>query len=159
MFALFLFVIGIIIAVVHMQNMKQWHRAFEILLLYQILLNIGVMGICTFLAQSVFAEYTAQGLNWPIDSSFQYELASSNLAFGVLGILAIWYRKGFWLATVLGQCIISFGEMIVHHYFDRSDHSLLNVGVFVWAGDVFVPIALLVLLAGYVYSNHPRIAE
>ncbi len=42
----------------------------------------------------------------------QYEIAMADVAFAVLGFLCYWDRGDFWLATILGNAIFSFGQGI-----------------------------------------------
>ena len=81
-------------------------------------------------------------------SPFQFEVAVANLAFGVLGILCIWQRRGFWTATGIGYATFLLGcayghlrEMILDGNF-----APYNVGPVLWVNDLAVPLAILLLL-------------
>ena len=65
--------------------------------------NVGVRGLVAFVANwfPPFADQIAISYGWPLQSSFQREIASAEGAFGVLGILCNWFTDGFWVATVV----------------------------------------------------------
>ena len=75
-------------------------------------------------------------------------MAVANLAFGVLGILCLWQRRGFWTATGIGYSIFLLGcayghlkEMIM-----QVNFSPYNVGPVLWVNDLAVPFGILTLL-------------
>ncbi len=91
---------------------------------------------------------TAQGIGWQPGSPFQFEIGMANLAFGVLGILCIWQRGGFWTATGIGVAVLFLGcayghvyEMVVHH-----DYAAYNAGAGIFFNDAVIPVIILVLL-------------
>jgi hypothetical protein len=72
----------------------------------------------------------------------------ANLAFGVLGIMCIWQRRGFRTATGIGFAIFLLGCAYVH-YRDMTLHGNLapyNVGPVLWFNDLAVPLAILIVL-------------
>lgn len=88
---------------------------------------------------------------WPTGSPFQYEVAAANLAFGILGVLCIWWRGSFWLATGIGSAVFLFGAAMVHLCDLVLHHNLAanNAGLILWLDDLTLPILLLALLIVY----------
>jgi hypothetical protein len=72
----------------------------------------------------------------------------TNLAFGVLGLLCLKFRDGFWTATILGYGIFLEGAACVHLHeiLNSANWSPNNAGP-IFVADVFFPIFLLCLLA------------
>ena len=83
-------------------------RVAEVLLLYLLVIFVGVGGLMGFLGHTFKARDIALKIGWQ-PSPFQFEVAVANLAFGVLGILCIWQRRGFRTATGIGYAIFLLG--------------------------------------------------
>ncbi len=157
-FFLSIYVMGVLGSLLHIYLLgdqgRTWPRVIEILLLYQIVFSLGVTSLVSFLGLTFLSEYIAKITNWPA-SPFEQQLANVNLAFGVLGIMSIFYREYFWLATILGFAIWILGDGIHHlfHALVKKNLSQGNIGVPLWT-DFIVPIVLLVLL--YLYHQSAR---
>ena len=117
------------------------------LLLYLLVIFVGLGGLLGFLGHTFKAREIALKIGWQ-PSPFQFEVAVANLAFGVLGIMCIWQRRGFRTATGIGYSIFLLGcayghlrEMILHGNF-----APYNVGPVLWVNDLAVPLLILLLL-------------
>lgn len=150
-----MYVLSILGFLVHLMTVEKEKRTkarvLELLLLYQIVFSLGMTSFLAFVGLSLLPEYIAQYMNWPA-CPFQQELANVNLAFAVLGIMSIWYRGDFWLATIWGFSIWILADGI-HHVFELvvvHNHSPGNLGVNLIT-DFVVPIILLIIL--YFYRN------
>lgn len=129
-------------------------RVIELMLLYQLVFNIGLLGILSFFGLTFMPDVAADYVGWS-PCRFQQELANVNLGYGVLGILSIWLRGHFWTAIVIGASIWLFGDG-VHHFFDAIlNHNLApgNLGILFYT-DLLIPITLVVLLL--LYRTFPR---
>lgn len=124
-------------------------RVIELLLLYQLVFNVGITSFFAFIGFSLMPEYVATYIDWTA-CQFEQEMANVNLAFSVLGILCIWLRGNFWTATVLGFSIWIFTDGIHHLYemFDKHNYAPGNVGVPL-VTDLVIPTILMILLAFY----------
>ncbi len=132
-------------------------RVIEVLLLYLLVIFAGLGGVLGFLGHTFMAREIALKIGWQ-PSPFQFEVALANLAFGVLGILCLWQRQGFWTATGIGYATFLLGcgyghlrDMIVHH-----NYAPYNVGLVLWLNDLAVPLAILVLLLLRRQNERPR---
>jgi len=119
----------------------------EVMLLYLLVVFVGLGGLVAFLGHTFKAHEIALKIGWQ-PSPFQFEVAVANLAFGVLGILCLWQRRGFWTATGIGYSIFLLGcayghlkEMIM-----QVNFSPYNVGPVLWVNDLAVPFGILTLL-------------
>jgi hypothetical protein len=121
----------------------------EVILLYLFIFYVGAGGLLGALGHTVWAKETALKIGWAPGSPFQFEMAMANLAFGVLGILCIWQRGGFWNATGIGIAVLLLGcayghlrEMVVGNNF-----APYNAGAGIIFSDAVIPLVILGLLA------------
>jgi hypothetical protein len=133
-----------------------WMRVAEVLLFYLLVIFVGVGGLLGFLGHTFKAGEIALQIGWQA-SPFQFEVAVANLAFGVLGILCIWQRRGFRTATGIGYAIFLLGCGYGHlrEMIQDGNFAPYNVGPVLWVNDLAVPLFILILL---VLSRHPALA-
>lgn len=83
------------------------------------------------------------------DGGFQWENAMGDLAIGVVGIMAYWFRGHFWLATIVVLSVQYLGDAAGHIYFWIAEHNVEpdNIGVPLWI-DVVLPIIVWALYVG-----------
>lgn len=122
-------------------------RVIELLLLYQLVFSVGLTSVLAFIGLSLMPQYIAAYTGWPY-SPFEQQLANVNLAFGTLGILCIWLRGNFWIATAIGFSVWIFSDGIGHFLDMVFNHNFAdgNIGVPLWT-DILVPSVLIILLA------------
>lgn len=153
LFFLSIYLIGILAFLLHLMRVPKVERSrcrvLELLLLYQIVFSLGITSLVAFFGLTFMKDYIAQYTNWP-SCPFEQQMANVNLAFGTLGIMAIWFRGYFWVCTVLGFSIWIIGDGIHHlvEFFWYQNTSSGNIGVPLFT-DFAIPIILLVLLFLY----------
>jgi len=106
----------------------------EMLIKYALFFNVGCLFIVGAAGQFLYAPEIAACLGWG-SSPFQYELAFSELALGLLGLLAPIFHREFWLATISAAVIWLFGASAVHLYYliELGDQAILNASfVVIW---------------------------
>jgi hypothetical protein len=103
--------------------------------------------LIAFVGHTLRADDIARSIGWPTGNPFQYEVAVANLAFGVLGLLCIKFREGFWTATIVGYGVFLEGAACIHirEILQAGNWSINNAGP-VLVIDVGFPILLLILL-------------
>ena len=123
-------------------------KVVEVILLYIFVFFIGLGGIMGAMAHTLWAKQTALKIGWQPGSPFQFEIGMANLAFGVLGILCLWFRDNFWTATGIGVAVLFLGctyghirEIIVH-----QNYAPYNAGVGIFFNDAVIPVLILGLL-------------
>jgi hypothetical protein len=129
-------------------------RVLQILLLYALVLDVGVIGLpLGFIPHVFFADETARAIGWPLGSPFQFEVGLHDGAWGILGFLCIWIGGTFWLATGLGWSLFMLGathghirETVLNG--DYAPYNFLTI-----FSDGFIGIWLLVLLWLYYRSD------
>ncbi|CCB86378.1 MULTISPECIES: DUF6790 family protein [Parachlamydia] len=116
----------------------------ELFLLYQIVFNVGLISFLSFYGFIFLPELVAEKLGWPT-CPFQHEMGNVNLAFGVLGILAIWLRGNFWTAIVIGVSIWLLGDAVGHvvDMVQNNNYAEGNVGIPLYT-DIAIPVVLLI---------------
>lgn len=129
-------------------------RAVEIYLLYFIVICIGVSGLAGAYFHTFLAAQTAERIGWPAGNPFQFEVAMANLAVGVAGILCIWFRGYFWLATVIIASIFIYGAAYGHFVqIAKGDLSPYNSGVFLYLNDIGIPMVYDLLAVVYFWGR------
>lgn len=113
----------------------------ELLLLYLVFFCFGIYGIADFIVDVFYPTVATQIRGWPSGNPFQFEAGIANLAFGILGILCVWFRGGFLLATLIGNTIWFWGDEIGHmikagtglHYFSNIyDLTDVIIPILIW---------------------------
>ena len=152
MFALVFFVAALIGAAVQLAVQKRERtkeRVLEVLLVWLLALALGVTSIFGALAHLFYPAQVAHMIGWE-PSPFQRENAFGDLGYGVLGVLCIWIRGNFWLATVIMASISLLGDAYGHVYelVVNNNHAPDNSGAILYM-DILLPLVLIVLLAFY----------
>ncbi|MHB9098481.1 MAG: DUF6790 family protein [Syntrophales bacterium] len=123
-------------------------KAVEIILFYIFFINVGLSGLLAFYGHAFLADKVATSIGWTAGSPFQFEVAVANLAFGVLGVLCIRFRDGFWLATGIGYATFLFGAAYGHirEMTTAGNYAVNNAGPILYIGDIAMPAMILILL-------------
>lgn len=125
----------------------------ETVLLYLLLFSAGLGGLNAFVGHLFFSDRIATGIGWPTGNPFQLEVAIGDGAWGLLGVLCIWLRGRFWLATGLGWSVFLIGAGVVHlrDTWLRGNLAPYNAGMIV--PNFLLPALILVFLAFYWRQN------
>ncbi len=150
MYPLILFIIAILAAVTHLILSKKratFQEVTKVLLGYLLPLNVGITAILAFIGHFFYGPKIAALNGWPPDNPYQTEIAMANLALGIVGLLTIWFKKGFWLATALVSTLFFFGIAYAHFVEMAS-------GRFLYLGDLIIPSIILLIAILYTAQNH-----
>lgn len=156
-FFLSIYFIGILATIYHLsripKELRTKSKVIEIILLYQIVFSLGVTSLVAFVGLTTLKDYIAEYSGWP-SCPFEQQLANVNLSFGILGILAIWLRGLFWVATILGFSIWIIADGIHHlyEYLALGNSAPGNIGVPLYT-DLIIPAILLFFLVLYVKAK------
>lgn len=125
-------------------------RVVELLLLYALVLDVGVIGLpLGFIPHVFFADETARLIGWEPGSPFQFEVGIHDGAWGLLGFLCLWIRGYFWIATGLGWALFMLGATYGHIQETLVEGNFAPGNYWSMFSDGFVAIWLAVLL--YLY--------
>lgn len=151
-------IIGFFIHLFLSKEERNKKQLFELFMLYQLVVNIGILSLISAGALLFTPQLVADSLGWPT-CPFQHELGNVNLAFGVLGILCIWFRGDFWTATVIGASIWLLGDGIGHLYLMYGGDTVAATGApatnnwIMLITDFLIPTTLLLLLFAFKSLN------
>lgn len=142
--------VAVILGLLHVAIQKQQRtkqRTADALLLYFLALPIGLGGLVGFVGHTLRAGPVAASIGWPSGNPFQYEVAVANLAFGILGILCLWFRDGFWTATAVGWSVFLLGAAGVHVHQIHIGQPFApgNAGAMLYF-DILAPVLVVALL-------------
>jgi hypothetical protein len=145
-FLLVLTLLGAFIQVFLQRRTMTCRSGVEVFLVWFLAIMVGVVGIWSFIGHTVFATQVAESIGWPPGNPFQTEVALTNLAFGVLGLLSVKIAGSFRLATIIGYSIFMVGAGIGHiyQYVVFSDTAPDNIGIPLYL-DFIVPLILCIL--------------
>ena len=106
---------------------------------------VGVNGIITGTGHMFMPAKVAESIGWPA-SRFQWEVGLADLSYGVAGVMAPSFDRGFWLATIVVFSIFMLGAAVGHVRSMIAEHNFApgNAGYIFWY-DIAVPILLIVL--------------
>ena len=129
----------------------------ETVLLYLLVIQVGFSGITAFIGHVFFGDTIAAKIGWPPGSPFQFEVGISDGAWGVLGVLCIWCRDRFWLATGLGWSLFLLGAGWGHlrDVMQQGNLAPYNAGMIL--PNFLTPLLILVFL--YLYWSLNRRAS
>lgn len=115
MFILVLIGAGIVTGLVHLGFIGFTDPATicSTLLLHQFVVTFGLLGILGMITNIIKAEDNAKMLGWP-GGPFQIKYGFSQLGLGVMGVMCIWFRGGFWLGTLVSMYIYGVSGLWSH---------------------------------------------
>jgi hypothetical protein len=161
--SLMLFVISILLPLIHILLLHQGERYLvniqELMLKYALFFNIGCLFVVGFAGQILYSREIASCVAWQW-SPFQYELAFSELALGVLGLSCTLFNHHFWLATIIGSCVWLLGAAGTQLY-DKLLHGTTAVAGanFVISWNIFLSIWLIALYVLFYKSTKLKVSE
>lgn len=147
-------IVGFFIHLFASKEPKTPLRVIELFMVYQLVFSVGLSSFLAFFGLTFMSEFVADYSGWPA-CPFEKLLGNVNLAFGVLGILCIWFRDDFWFATILGISIWLLGDAFTHieaMIYDQN-YTPGNIGVPLYT-DIIVPVVLLILFPIYKYLKN-----
>jgi uncharacterized membrane protein len=159
MFQVVFVVLSLVAASIHLavspHNRSSKAAIARTYLLYLLFIYVGLMGLLTAYAHVFRPIETSASIGWST-SPYEYEVGMADLTVGVLGVLCLWFRGNFWLATAIANAIWLLGDAVGHirQMTINNNHSANNAGIFLVA-EIVTPIAIL-FLAFYNRSATPK---
>ena len=142
MYPVYFLILGVILGVLQITFLRA--AIAEAFLLAFIVSNVGLQGVFAFLGHFFKSDEVARGIGWPAGNPFQKEIAFTNLSLGILGILCVWFRGDFWLATIIARSVFTWGAAGIHlaDTKKRKNTSIFNAGPVLYF-DLFFPCLLI----------------
>jgi len=147
MFQLFFIVLALLAASIHLAVSPSRRSTTAAIaatyLIYLFVIYVGLMGLLTAYAHVFRPEQTSASIGWST-SPYEYEVGMADLTVGVLGVLCIWFRGNFWLATAIANAVWLLGDAVGHirQVLENNNHAANNSGIFLYA-EIVAPIAIL----------------
>jgi hypothetical protein len=118
-------------------------------LLYLLFFYVGLMGLLAAYAHVFRPLQTSASIGW-LTSPYEYEVGMADLTVGVLGVLCLWFRGNFWLATAIANAVWLIGDAVGHlrQVLLNHNHARNNSGIFLWV-EFTMPIVILLLTLVY----------
>lgn len=115
----------------------------ETYLLYLFVIYVGLMGLLTAYAHVFRPIQTSASIGWST-SPYEYEVGMADLTVGVLGVLCVWFRGNFWLATAIANFCWLEGDAVGHvrQVVFHNNHAEDNAGLFLYL-EIAMPIVIL----------------
>src|SRR5277367_2028643 len=155
MFQVIFVVLAVVAASIHLafssRSQSSRARIAGTYLLYLLFVYVGLMGGLTAYAHVFRPVQTSASIGWS-PSPYEYEVGMADLTVGVLGILCVWIRGNFWLATAIANAVWLLGDAVGHirEMVLNNNHSPNNAGIFL-AAEIITPLAILLL--AFCYEN------
>ena len=149
MFQLFFVALAVVAASIHLAVSRKRRDSGSAIagtyLIYLFVIYVGLMGVLTSYAHVFRPVQTSASIGWST-SPYEYEVGMADLTVGVLGILCIWFRGNFWLATAIANAVWLLGDAVGHVRQERlyNNHAANNSGVFLYA-EIMTPLLILFL--------------
>ena len=114
-------------------------------LLYLLVIYVGLMGLLTAYAHVFRPIQTSASIGWST-SPYEYEVGMADLTVGVLGVLCVWLRGNFWLATAIANAVWLLGDAVGHlrQIVVHNNHAANNSGIFLVV-EFTMPVLILIL--------------
>jgi hypothetical protein len=116
------------------------------ILLCLLVVQVGLMGLLTAYAHVFRPIQTSASIGWQT-SPYEYEVGMADMTIGVLGILCLFWRGEFWLATAIANALWMLGDAVGHirQTVEYNNHAANNAGVFLYA-ELVTPLIILLLV-------------
>src|SRR5271156_5222819 len=153
MLQVFFAVLAILAASIHLVvSPKRRRGAITIVstyLLYLLFIYVGLMGLFTAYYHVFRPIEASASIGWST-SPYEYEVGMADLTVGVLGVLCLVFRDGFWLATAIAEAVWLLGDAIGHirEMVLHNNHAENNAGIFL-IFELLMPILILALVIYY----------
>jgi hypothetical protein len=149
MFQLIFLILAIVAASIHpafsSRSRSSGRAIARTYLLYLLFVYVGLMGLLTACAHVFRPIQTSASIGWST-SPYEYEVGMADLTVGVLGILCLWLRGNFWLATAIANAVWLLGDAIGHirQLVLNNNHAANNSGIFLIV-EILAPLLILSL--------------
>ena len=147
MFQLIFIILALAAASLHLALSRESRssKTARTYLLYLLFIYVGLMGILTAYAHVFRPEQTSASIGWST-SPYEYEVGMADLTVGVLGVLCLWIRGNFWLATAIANAVWLLGDAVGHirQITIHNNHAENNSGIFLIV-EIIAPLVILAL--------------
>jgi len=150
-----------VFAAIHIASCREARTAegaSRAVLTWAVFFNVGAAGLVAFYAHAFRPEATAAYIGWAPGGPFQYEVACANLAFGVMGVLCLFFSSMFRLSTIVGQGVFMLGAAYGHLQQMQTAQNMApgNSGPVLYFDVAVPPILLMIWILHRVMRDRAR---
>src|SRR5947209_1733921 len=116
MWFLLLWALGLATGLLQIMKSQQASTAQSIshtLLLHQLVVTFGLVGLIGIVTNILFAKQEAKKLGWA-GGPFQIKYGFSQMSLGVLGVMTIWFPDHFWVAALVNMYVYGLSGLWTH---------------------------------------------
>ncbi|OGP51603.1 MAG: hypothetical protein A2Y79_08625 [Deltaproteobacteria bacterium RBG_13_43_22] len=150
---IFMLTVALLAIIIHVALIKQRSakKIVEITLLYLLVISVGAGALISGFMHVFNGPATAKIIGWQPGSPFQYEVGVADMAFGLIGVLCIFFRGSFWLAAIIANGVFLLGCMIGHFrsLAESGNLAAYNIGPNIIIADLILPLLLIGLYIVY----------
>lgn len=139
--------LGIIVGIVDASLLSKVNTLadfFNKMLLWEVVIGIGFLGIMTFLGHVFASEKVAKHIGWK-SNGFQKELGFSELGMGIIAIMSLWRSSEYINSAIIVSCILCIGASYVRIIDLTKNKNLVRGNIVSLVPDLFIPISLIIL--------------
>lgn len=143
--------LALVIAAIHIGIKKTAGAArLEIVLMWQLAVGWGLSLLYGGLGHLLVPDQVAASIGWTAGSPFQREVGMWDAAMGIVGLLCLKFRDGFWTAMIVGAGIFSVSAGLGHVWelVVNGNTAPDNAGAVMYI-DILYPVILALLLVVY----------
>jgi hypothetical protein len=148
-----LFIIAVIVALGMIFRGKEKNRSkrhvVETFLRSFLFFIYGIGGLIGFISLIFMPERTIHLIGWTSGSPFQFEMGIFHLAYGVIGIMTLFYKEVFWFASVVMMTIIGwgFGIGLAMNLHQQDTYMPSLIRGYMWSDFIYPAIILILFIA------------
>lgn len=156
MYPLYFLGAAVVFTIIHLLISKQpktFNYVLQTSLMYLLFFCVGLQGIFAWFGHTFMANQIAEQIGWPTGSPFQFEVAVANLGIGLAGVMALFWKGKAWLMLSITYLTFLFGDFYGHIVqMQKGDTSPYNSGIFLYIGDLAIPVFIMILLILYYFK-------
>ena len=157
-----LFVVAVIASLVRLYSSKKARtraRVVEVFLRNFLFFIFGVGGVIGFIYVALMPQSVSNFIGWSMGSPYQAEVGFADLAFGVVGIMTLFYKEVFWLASIVFTTIFIWGCSLGLFMYMSANPAAPDMGhiqMFAW-GNFILPLIIIILFVRHLKLSKIRL--
>jgi len=159
MVSVFIFSLAVLCAacqLIFSNKPKTSRRIIEVCLLNLIFFSFGFSEIIAFIGHIFFPDQLASLTHWPKGTPFQYQVGIAHLSLGLISILAVFFREGFWGAVIVANTTWLWGNATLDLCCLFKGEKLPKALDMYLGSGIVIPFLALCLFLTYLHMQKKR---